>query len=196
MNNSTTIKTTAFILLIAFLIFLGASCSTASKTQKGAAIGAGAGATVGALIGKTAGNAALGTIIGGAIGGTAGAYIGSRIDKLAKFNQVILFDAGSADLSPDAQTSLKALADNMKNNPEVTLAITGYTDSLGTADYNMDLSNKRAEGVKAYLVGAGVNTSRMASQGKGTTEPIGDNTTPGGRAKNRRVVIAVVNTKK
>jgi len=196
MTNSTTVKTTALVLLIASLIFLGVSCSTASKTQKGAAIGAGAGATVGALIGKTAGNAALGTIIGGAIGGTAGAYVGSKIDKLAKFNQVILFDAGSADLTADAQTNLKALADNMKNNPDVTLAVTGYTDSLGTAEYNMDLSVKRAEGVKTFLVGAGINAARMATQGKGAAEQIGDNTTQEGRIKNRRVVIAVVNAKK
>jgi len=183
-------------LLFVLLLFLSVGCSTASKTQKGAAIGAGAGATVGALIGKTAGNTALGSIIGGAIGGTAGAYIGSKIDQMAKFNQVLLFDAGSADLSPDAQTSLKSLAANMKNNPKVTLAITGYTDSLGTADYNMDLSVKRADSVKTFLVAAGVNDKRMATQGKGATEQIADNKTHEGREKNRRVVITVVSGKK
>lgn len=191
-----TIKTTAFGLLFSLLLFLSIGCSTASKTQKGAAIGAGAGATVGALIGKTAGNTALGSIIGGAIGGTAGAYIGSKMDQMAKFNQVLLFDAGSADLSPGAQTSLKSLAVNMKNNPKVTIAITGYTDSLGTAEYNIDLANKRAASVKAFLVTAGVNNRRMAALGKGTTEPIADNKTPEGRVKNRRVVIAVVGNKK
>lgn len=191
-----TIKTAVFSLLFILLLFVSMGCSTASKTQKGAKIGAGAGATVGALIGKTAGNTALGAIIGGAIGGTAGAYIGSKIDKMAKFNQVVLFDAGSADLSPDVQTSLKALADNMKNNPEVTLAVTGYTDSLGTAEYNMDLSVKRAGGVKTFLVAAGVAANRMATQGKGATEQISDNATHEGRVKNRRVVITVVNAKK
>ena len=196
MINSTTIKTTTSVLLIAFLIFLGVSCSTASKTQKGASIGAGAGATVGALIGKTAGNTALGAIIGGAIGGTAGAYIGKKMDQLAKFNQVLLYDAGSADLNPDAQISLKNLAANMKNNPEVTIAITGYTDSLGTAEYNMDLSVKRAESVKIFLVNTGVSVNRMATQGKGATEQIATNTTHEGREKNRRVVITVVSGKK
>ena len=191
-----TIRSTVFSLLFTLLLFISMGCSTASKTQKGATIGAGAGATVGALIGKTAGNTALGAIIGGAIGGTAGAYIGSKIDLLAKFNQVLLFDAGSTDLSPDAQTSLKNLAANMKNNPDVTLAITGYTDSLGTAEYNMDLSVKRAEGVKTFLVGAGVSNTRMATQGKGATEQIAPNTTHEGREKNRRVVITVVNEKK
>ena len=194
MINSTTIKTTTSVLLIAFLIFLGVSCSTASKTQKGASIGAGAGATVGALIGKTAGNTALGAIIGGAIGGTAGAYIGKKMDQLAKFNQVLLYDAGSADLNPDAQISLKNLAANMKNNPEVTIAITGY--SLGTAEYNMDLSVKRAESVKIFLVNTGVSVNRMATQGKGATEQIATNTTHEGREKNRRVVITVVSGKK
>jgi len=190
------IKTPVFSLLFALLIFAGSSCSTASKTQKGAAIGAGAGATVGALIGKTAGNTALGTIIGGAIGGTAGAYIGSKMDLLAKFNQVVLFDAGSADLSADAQTSLKNLAVNMRNNPDVKLAITGYTDSLGTVDYNMDLSVKRARGVKEFLVTAGVNGKRLATLGKGATEQIADNKTQEGREKNRRVVITVLGGKK
>jgi outer membrane protein OmpA-like peptidoglycan-associated protein len=191
-----TIKTTVFSLLFILLLFLSMGCSTASKTQKGARIGAGAGATVGALIGKTAGNTALGSIIGGAIGGTAGAYIGSKMDQMAKFNQVLLFDAGSADLSPDAQTSLKSLAANMKNSQDVTIAITGYTDSLGTAAYNMDLSVKRAEGVKTFLAAAGVSDKRMATQGKGATEQIADNTTHAGREKNRRVVITVVSGKK
>lgn len=191
-----TLKFTAISLLFILLLFFSVGCSTASKTQKGASIGAGAGATVGALIGKTAGNTALGAIIGGAIGGTAGAYIGRKMDQLAKFNQVLLFDAGSADLSPDAQTSLKNLAANMKNNPEVMIAITGYTDSLGTAEYNMDLSVKRAEGVKTFLVSTGVNVKRMATQGKGATEQIAPNTTQEGREKNRRVVITVVNGKK
>lgn len=190
------IKTPVFGLLFALVILAGTGCSTASKTQKGAVIGAGAGATVGALIGKTAGNTALGTIIGGAIGGTAGAYIGSKMYLLAKFNQVVLFDAGSADLSADAQTSLKNLAVNMRNNPDIKLAITGYTDSLGTADYNMDLSVKRALGVKEFLVTAGVNGKRMATLGKGATEQIADNKTQGGREKNRRVVITVVGGKK
>jgi outer membrane protein OmpA-like peptidoglycan-associated protein len=191
-----TIKTTVFSWLFVLLLFVSMGCSTASKTQKGAKIGAGAGATVGALIGKTAGNTALGAIIGGAIGGTAGAYIGSKMDQMAKFNQVLLFDAGSADLSADEQTSLKSLAANMKNNPQVTLAITGYTDSLGVAEYNMDLSVKRAESVKTFLVDAGVNVNRMATQGKGATEQIAPNTTHEGREKNRRVVITVVGSKK
>lgn len=194
--NNFTIKISAFSLLFAIILFISIGCSTASKTQKGAAIGAGAGATVGALIGKTAGNTALGTIIGGAIGGTAGAYIGSKMDQMAKFNQVILFDAGSADLGPDAQTNLTNLAANMKNNPDVKLAITGYTDSLGTADYNMGLSVKRAESVKAFLVTAGVNNKRLATQGKGAAEQIADNKTLEGREKNRRVVIAVISAKK
>jgi outer membrane protein OmpA-like peptidoglycan-associated protein len=191
-----TIKTTVYCLLFILLLFASMGCSTASKTQKGARIGAGAGATVGALIGKTAGNTALGAIIGGAIGGTAGAYIGSKMDQMAKFNQVVLFDPGSADLNPDAQTSLKNLAANMKNSAEVTIAITGYTDSLGTADYNMELSVKRAEGVKTFLTGAGVSDKRMATQGKGATEQIADNKTHEGRVKNRRVVITVVGGKK
>lgn len=190
-----TIRITVLSLLLAMVAVLGAGCFTTSKTQRGAAIGAGAGATVGALIGKTAGNTALGTIIGGAIGGTAGAYIGKKMDQVSKINRTVLFDAGSAELSPDAQSSLTGLSINLKSNPKINLAITGYTDSLGTAAYNMALSVERAEKVKSYLVTTGIESKRITTQGKGATEQIASNTTQEGREKNRRAVIEVIEDK-
>jgi len=161
----------------------------ARRTQRGAAIGAGAGATVGALIGRTAGNTALGTIIGGAIGGTAGAYIGHKMDQVSGYNPEVNFPAGSFELSESAQTSLKRLVIYMQTNPKFNILVVGHTDSLGAADYNMDLSIKRADAVKAFLVSNSINEQRITTQGKGATEQIATNTTPEGRAKNRRAVV-------
>src|ERR1700744_4225328 len=128
-------------------------CHAFSKTQQGASIGAGTGGIVGAFIGKTAGNTAMGAIIGGAVGGTAGAFIGRNMDKQAaeikqnvpgatvtregegiiiKFDSGILFDAGKADIKPDAETNLKNLAASLQSNTETNILIIGHTDNTGT----------------------------------------------------------------
>lgn len=193
------------------IIFAG--CSTLSKTQKGAAIGAGAGGTIGAFIGKAAGNTALGAIIGGAVGGTAGAFIGRNMDRQAaeikqtvpgatvtregegiivKFDSGLLFDVNKTDIKPAAQTNLQGLATSLRNNPQTNILIVGHTDNTGTADYNQDLSVRRAEAVKAYINADGIDPARLSVSGKGETEPIADNSTPDGRAKNRRVEIVIV----
>jgi len=185
-----------FCLLLALSAMLNTGCFSTSKTQRGAAIGGGMGATVGALIGKTAGNTALGTIIGGAIGGTAGAFIGHKMDQVSNLNQTILFGAGSDTLSADDSTSLKKLTVSLQSTPQAKVSITGYTDSLGTANYNMQLSIKRAMAVKACLVAAGVEDKIITTAGKGATEQIAPNTTQEGREKNRRVEVVVSLTKK
>jgi outer membrane protein OmpA-like peptidoglycan-associated protein len=192
---------------------LGAGCSSLTKTQKGAAIGAGAGGTIGAFIGHSAGNTALGAIIGGAVGGTAGAFIGHKMDKQAaeikqtvpgatvvrqgegiiiKFDSGILFDSDKADLKAAAQSNLHNLAASLQNNPQTNILIVGHTDNTGTQDHNMDLSIKRAESVRSFLVSSNVDGSRLTTQGKGETEPIADNNTVNGRTQNRRVEIAIV----
>lgn len=200
-------------LAIAVLITLGTGCDSFTKTQKGAAIGVGAGGTVGALIGHAAGNTALGAIIGGAVGGTAGAFIGKKMDRQAaeikqtvpgatvtragegivvNFDSGILFDIDKSDLKPAAQTNLHNLAISMRENLETNISIIGHTDSTGSAEHNMDLSIRRAESVKSYLVADSVSASRLTTVGKGETEPIASNSTSEGRAKNRFVEIVIV----
>lgn len=198
---------------IATVGLLGQGCNSFTKTQKGAAIGAGAGGVVGAFIGKAAGNTALGAVIGGAVGGTAGALIGHNMDKQAaeikqtvpgatvvregegiivKFDSGILFDVDKTDLKGAAQTNLSNLAASLSKNPQTNILIVGHTDNTGSDEHNMDLSIRRAEAVKSYIASAGVNASRLTTQGKGESEPIADNNTPDGRSQNRRVEIAIV----
>ena len=189
------------------------SCDSLTKTQKGAGIGAAAGGVVGALIGKKAGNTAVGALIGGAIGGTAGAFIGRRMDRQAaeiqkaipnaeviregegiivKFDSGILFDFDKTALKDAAKTNVQSLAASLNQYPDTDIKVIGHTDSRGTEQYNMGLSEKRAAAVKAYAVSQGVPSSRLITIGKGFAEPIADNATEEGRAANRRVEIVIV----
>ena len=103
-----------------------------------------------------------------------------------------MFDVDKTYLKLDAQTSLKQLAVSLQNNPQTNILVVGHTDSTGTAAHNMDLSIRRSGAVKAFLVQQGVDGSRLTTQGKGETEPIASNSTPAGRAQNRRVEIVIV----
>lgn len=111
---------------------------------------------------------------------------------LVKFDSGILFDIDKTNVKPVAQTSLKKLAVSLQNNPQTDILVVGHTDSTGTAAHNMDLSIRRAGSVKSFLVGEGINGSRLTTQGKGETEPIALNSTVEGRAQNRRVEIVIV----
>ncbi|MFK3738500.1 outer membrane protein OmpA [Massilia sp. TN1-12] len=105
------------------------------------------------------------------------------------------FDFDKAVLKPAGQASLDDLVSKLKDiNLEVIIAV-GHTDSVGTDAYNQKLSVRRAEAVKAYLQGKGVESSRIYTEGKGESQPVADNKTAEGRAKNRRVEIEVVGTR-
>lgn len=105
----------------------------------------------------------------------------------------IKFDTDRSDVSIDKSASLDRLAQTLENHPEVTLLVTGHTDASGSAGYNQKLSVKRAEAVKTYLVGKGIDASRIEATGKGETSPIAPNDTKDGKAKNRRVEIERTN---
>ncbi len=103
----------------------------------------------------------------------------------------VLFELGKYDLSSDAQLKLAKLSGIIQAHPGLNLAIEGYTDNTGTADFNMKLSQQRADGVRQFLITQGLSPETISSQGFGEADPIADNTTVAGRKQNRRVEIIV-----
>ncbi len=101
----------------------------------------------------------------------------------------ILFETGSAKLKSASLKSLNDVVKILNQNPDVNLSVDGHTDNVGDAEKNMLLSQSRADAVKAYLASKGVTDSRMTATGHGAEEPIADNDTTTGKAKNRRVEL-------
>ncbi|MDO5525857.1 MAG: OmpA family protein [Prevotella sp.] len=193
------------------VLSLGIVLSACNNTQKGAGIGAGGGALLGAIVGKIAGN----TAVGAAVGAGAGALIGRHMDKVkaeaakvdaaqveqvtdanglkavkVTFDSGILFAVNKADLNANAKTNLAKLAQVLKDNATCDVAIYGHTDSTGNDGINIPLSLNRAKSVQNYLSSCGVQASQIKSvEGKGSSEPVADNSTKAGQAQNRRVEI-------
>ncbi|PUE58603.1 hypothetical protein B9Z36_00035 [Limnohabitans sp. Rim8] len=106
------------------------------------------------------------------------------------------FDFDKSVLKPAGKAKLDDLVAKVKGiNLEVIIAV-GHTDSIGTDAYNQKLSVRRAESVKAYLISKGIEKNRIYTEGKGEKQPVASNKTKEGRAKNRRVEIEVVGTRK
>lgn len=202
-------KATAFSVLALLAM---PACASLSSKQEGAAIGAAAGAAAGGLIGRANGSTAKGAIIGAAVGGTVGAVIGHQMDQQAKelkqnipgatvervgegiqvtFSSGLLFDFDSDRVLGESAKNLKTLAKSLDKYPGSDLLIVGHTDSLGTSAYNQDLSLRRARATAAYLTSQGVLYERIKSDGKGELEPVADNSTESGQARNRRVEVAI-----
>lgn len=102
-----------------------------------------------------------------------------------------LFATGKSELKSGATANLDRLTAFMTEYPERTAAIEGFTDSMGSDEFNQDLSERRADSVKRYLVGQGVDTSRLSSAGRGENDPIADNESAAGRQQNRRVEVII-----
>ena len=102
------------------------------------------------------------------------------------------FDTNSAKLKASAYAELDAYAEFLTAYPNQKVTVTGHTDSRGEASYNQQLSEKRANAVKTYLVNKGIDASRMETHGAGETQPIADNKTRDGRAQNRRVEVELI----
>ena len=221
----TYIKKTSIILFVILIPFVFSNCKSiqnANNKQKGAVIGATGGAILGAIIGNNVGkggNGELGAVIGGVVGGGAGILIGNKMDKQAQEIEeevpgaqvervdqgiVVTFEDGSGvyfetnkyNINTASQTTLNKLIGIFKENPDTNLLVIGHTDSSGDADYNLKLSKNRAESVTSYLTRNGVSTSRLTTNWFGETQPIYDNSTAEGRAKNRRVNIVIVPNEK
>lgn len=205
------------ILFSAILLFGCEATKNANNKQKGGVIGATSGAVIGGVIGNNTGdgNTALGAIIGGVVGGAAGSYIGNRMDKQAqKIEQEIpgaevtrvgeginvTFDENSGvnfatnqyNLTTSSRETLDRMANILKEYPKTNILVEGHTDSSGNDDYNYTLSKNRAQAVTNYLMGSGVSSGRITTNWYGETQPKFDNSTAEGRAKNRRVEIAIV----
>lgn len=103
----------------------------------------------------------------------------------------LLFDTGSATLQEQSQEQLKNIASILRAYPNVRIKIGGYTDNVGDAGQNLKLSQDRADEVMAELVRLGIAQDRLAAQGYGENHPIADNSTPEGRAMNRRISMLI-----
>lgn len=103
----------------------------------------------------------------------------------------VLFATGQATILPGAQAQLNQVADALKTQAEHHFTVEGHTDNQGTDAINNDLSNRRANAVRDYLIVRGVSADAITAQGFGSTRPIADNRTAEGRAMNRRVEIVV-----
>ncbi|RKD91117.1 OmpA family protein [Mangrovibacterium diazotrophicum] len=202
-------------LMIAGSVVLN-SCNS-SRTLKGGAIGAGAGGAIGGIIGSGSDHTAEGAIIGAAIGGTAGALIGRYMDKQAEelaadlegatvervgegikitFDSGILFGFDQSALTPEAEENIAELAETLQKYDDTNILIEGYTDNKGSEQYNLALSEARAESVALRLTNLNVASSRLQLEGYGESMPVADNSTEAGRQKNRRVEVAIMANKK
>ncbi len=205
-------KASVLVVMVAFLV----SCATTDdndKTRKGAAVGAAAGAVAGAVIGNQSGNNRTGAAVGAVAGAAIGAAIGRRMDQQEKeLRQIegvevsrpsegeidvrltsdILFDLDSAALRPESRATLRELATTFSRYSDINyIDIEGHTDSTGTDEYNMGLSQRRADSVRGYLVDQGVPSARVVARGYGESRPKSSNDTPEGRQLNRRVEIHI-----
>jgi outer membrane protein OmpA-like peptidoglycan-associated protein len=103
----------------------------------------------------------------------------------------VLFDTGKAQLNPGSARKLDQLAQFLNDHPERRVQIDGFTDSVGTDSYNLDLSQRRADSVKSSLATRGIDPNRIESQGYGKGFPVADNADSGGRQLNRRVEVVI-----
>ncbi len=117
------------------------------------------------------------------------------VSEKMTFSAETLFDFDKAIVKPEGKQALDDLMGKLVGmNTEVMITV-GHTDSVGSAEYNMKLSVRRAEAVKAYLISKGIEANRVYTEGKGESMPVADNKSAEGRMKNRRVTVEVVGTR-
>jgi outer membrane protein OmpA-like peptidoglycan-associated protein len=105
----------------------------------------------------------------------------------------VLFASGRAELLAGATGNLDKLAAFLNKYPDRTVVIEGYTDNVGSEQYNQGLSERRADSVKSYLAGQGIGAVRLSALGKGESGAVGDNNSATGRQQNRRVEVVISN---
>jgi outer membrane protein OmpA-like peptidoglycan-associated protein len=204
---------------ILFVLCLTGCTAPQTKTEKGAVYGAAGGAVAGGVIGQVIGHDTKGTLIGAAIGaaigGAGGAGVGKMMDNQEKemraalasseaasvsregnllavtFKGDVTFDTNSAVVRPGLYSEINRVAGVMNQYPKTLIRVEGHTDSIGSNEYNMGLSNRRATAVKNLLVQRGISANRIEVVGFGETMPVASNNTEAGRQKNRRVEIKI-----
>lgn len=112
------------------------------------------------------------------------------------FTADALFDFDKAILKPGGKKQLDQLIEKIKKVSYEVVIVVGHTDAIGSDAYNLKLSQRRAEAVKAYLVSKGIAAKSIHTEGKGKAQPVGDNKTAAGRAQNRRVDVEIVGSTK
>jgi len=121
-----------------------------------------------------------------------GTPIGASVDQSGCWEiKPLYFQNNKSDIVARYAAMLDALAAVMLKNPGLNIEIQGYTDSIGSEAYNKELSQRRADTVKAYLVSKGIDAARIKSMGYGESRAVAPNDTPEGRALNRRVIIKI-----
>lgn len=184
-------------------------CANMSDTQRSSALGAGIGALAGVAVGDSRESAAIGAGLG-ALGGyiwsnqmaqkkaamekaTAGTGVAvtQTADNQLKLNipSDISFDTGSSRIKPNLQPILDQFAQGLSSQPNTEIRIIGHTDSTGSDAINNPLSINRAASARDYLASRGVDSRRIQIDGRGSREPIADNSSDAGRARNRRIEI-------
>jgi outer membrane protein OmpA-like peptidoglycan-associated protein len=205
------------LLLSLVVVSASGTVGCARHAQRGLVIGAAGGAVLGGVIGKVSGSTAKGAIIGAAVGGAAGAIIGDQMDRQAReikqnvkgakvervgegiqvtFESGLLYDFDSDVVKSEARANLHELARSLDQYRDSDLLILGHTDSVGSAEYNKDLSVRRADAAARYLIAQGVNRSRVGTGGLGEEESVATNDTEAGRRQNRRVEVAIYASEK
>lgn len=203
-------KTTTTVITLALMssvVLTG--CETMTTQQKGVGGGAAIGAIAGQVIGRDSKSTAIGAALG-ALGGyvwsrqmedkkrqmeAATAGTGTQVSQTAD-NQLklsipndISFASGKSDIQPRLKPILDQFAQGVNQQASMEVKIVGHTDSTGSDAINQPLSVRRAESARDYLVARGVAASRISTEGRGSREPIADNATEAGRARNRRIDI-------
>lgn len=201
----------SIVIMIACIAIVGQNVE-AALTKKTGALG---GAAVGALAGQMIGKDSKSTLIGAGVGALAGLGWGAYKEKQQAQLQANLqntevgvtqegdaikltlpggvsFPSGSSTISQSFYEPLDSIASTLTQYPESRVVVSGFTDNVGSADANLELSQKRAESVSKYLVKKGVNSARLSSKGYGASNFIADNSTEQGRAMNRRVEIKIL----
>ncbi|MGR3365114.1 MAG: OmpA family protein [Maritimibacter harenae] len=190
-----------------------AGCETMGQRE---ATGAATGAALGGLFGAAIpGNRAATATVGAVGGAIVGGMVGNQLDKQAgdlrsSFNnsriqvvntgsmlkvimpQGILFATDSAEVSASLYPDLRALAENLREYPNSTVKVVGHTDNTGSASYNLQLSQRRAQAVQSVIQANGVGAARLTAIGKGDSEPVASNLTAEGRQQNRRVEVLII----